>query len=267
MGAKRGFASEEYQRDFPELNKCPDCETFFADLYCPLCGKECPEEMRAGNRKPAKKVKSRGNGDGRVYFVPWYFSTWFIIMMCFLQPIIGLILTWAGYWKRGWKIFATVLMATPYLLVALGMVLGALGPILFPEELPVNLELTQTEYVELCREVTAEDLYRNAAEYEGDYVTLTVVIDAIGVDEYEYESDYNRYYLCHVEENGRTWEFLLRDWRQDGPVNFAVGDVITLWGQGGGNMEIFHSTKGSLAAPGIHMLYASLANLEAPLAA
>ena len=259
MGAGYGFTPEDRQRDFPELNKCPDCETFFADLHCPLCGKECPEEMRAGNRKPVKKIRSRGNGDGRVYFIPWYFSTWFIILMCFVQPIIGLILTWAGYWKRGWKILTTVLLAAPYLLAALGMVLGVFGSMLFPETPPVNMELSQSEYVALCQPVDVEELYRNAMEMEEAYVTLTVVIDAVGIDENEYESDYNRYYLCHAEANGRTWEFLVRDWRQGSAVNFAVGDVITLWGQGGGNMEIFHSTKGSLSAPGIHMLYATLA--------
>ena len=59
MGADLGFFAEDRERDFPELNKCPDCETFFADANCPICGKECPEEFRAGNRKPIKQKKRR----------------------------------------------------------------------------------------------------------------------------------------------------------------------------------------------------------------
>ena len=29
----------EDERDYPELNKCPDCETFFASDNCPICGR------------------------------------------------------------------------------------------------------------------------------------------------------------------------------------------------------------------------------------
>lgn len=59
MSANLGFFAEDRERDFPELNKCPDCETFFADANRPICGKECPEEFRAGNRKPIKQKKHR----------------------------------------------------------------------------------------------------------------------------------------------------------------------------------------------------------------
>ena len=91
MGRDLGyFASEELDR--PELNKCPDCECYFASEECPLCGKLCPEEMRAGNRAPVKKPKKQKNSSGRVQFIPWYHTWGFIALMMVVQPIIGLIL-------------------------------------------------------------------------------------------------------------------------------------------------------------------------------
>ena len=48
------FADDE-GFDRPDLNQCPDCKCFFEGDNCPLCGKECPENMRAGKR-PAAKV-------------------------------------------------------------------------------------------------------------------------------------------------------------------------------------------------------------------
>ena len=58
MGRSLGyFDSDELDR--PELNKCPDCECYFASEECPLCGKICPENFRAGNRAPVKKPKKK----------------------------------------------------------------------------------------------------------------------------------------------------------------------------------------------------------------
>ena len=116
MGRNLGYFADDTPQDFPHLNKCPECETFFESLHCPLCGKLCPEEMRAGNRKPVKQKKGRrSSGNGYVQFVPWYLSTWFIIAMCIVQPVVGLVLTWMGYWKKGWKIAVTVILLLPYL--------------------------------------------------------------------------------------------------------------------------------------------------------
>ena len=253
-----GFSSEE--RDFPDLNKCPDCETFFADLHCPLCGKECPEEMRAGNRKPVKPSRNRGRGNdsGRVLFVPWYHTTWFIVMMCFLQPIVGLILIWTSHWRKGSKILATLLMASPYILAFLFIFFGMISDFLWEETLPVNTEIDRAAYVELCEMADPEQLYRNAEDYRDQYVSVTLVVDAVYTDELEVESEYTTYYLCHATSEGREWTFLVRDWRQEDPINLARGDVITVWGQGGGNMELYTSYDGTVKAPGIHMLYAEL---------
>ncbi len=112
MGTQLGYFSNDNPVDYPELNKCPDCETFFAAEHCPLCGKLCPEEMRAGNRKKVKKSKKgRRSGNGRVRFVPWYLTTPAILAALFLQPVVGLVLLWMSNWKRWQKILATVLYA------------------------------------------------------------------------------------------------------------------------------------------------------------
>ena len=72
MGTPIGFFADDTPQDYPELNKCPDCETYFQTPCCPLCGKECPENMRAGNRAPGRVKRSRRRrGNGRVRFVPW----------------------------------------------------------------------------------------------------------------------------------------------------------------------------------------------------
>ena len=78
MGRMLGAFDDDVELDRPDLNKCPDCNCFFAGDNCPICGKVCPEHMRAGNRAPVKqqKKKKRSSGSGRVTFVEWYHSWW-----------------------------------------------------------------------------------------------------------------------------------------------------------------------------------------------
>lgn len=110
MGTQLGYFADASSVDYPELNRCPDCETFFAAEHCPLCGKLCPEEMRAGNRKKVRKIK-KSRRPGNVRFVPWYLTTPVILVALVFQPAIGLVLLWMGNWSRWLKILATVLCA------------------------------------------------------------------------------------------------------------------------------------------------------------
>ena len=114
MGRMLGaHASDELDR--PDLNKCPDCLCFFAGDSCPLCGKECPEEMRAGNRAKVKPKKKRASGgSGRVTFIPWYHSWLFIILMLCFMPIVGIILLCTSPHKLRWKIIVAVSVAVSY---------------------------------------------------------------------------------------------------------------------------------------------------------
>ena len=109
MGRMLGAFDNPQELDRPDLNKCPDCECFFAEETCPLCGKVCPEEMRAGNRKLAKKEKRRrGNSNGRVTFVEWYHSWWCIILATIFMAPLGIILMLTSPHRTLWKVIFTV---------------------------------------------------------------------------------------------------------------------------------------------------------------
>ena len=145
LGAFDG--SDELDR--PALNKCPDCLCFFAGDNCPLCGKVCPEEMRAGNRKPPKKEKKRRQSSGRVTFVEWYHSWWFIILTMIFIPIVGIILLATSPHKKSSKI-TFIIIACVYLLITtigIGTIIGWVLNIFDP---PVNTKLSRGEYVAKC---------------------------------------------------------------------------------------------------------------------
>ena len=257
MGANLGFFAEDFERDYPELNKCPDCETFFADANCPICGKECPEAFRAGNRKPIKQKKHRRpSGNGRVQFVPWYHSTWFIIAMMVLFPIIGLILMWTGHWKQRWKIVGTLVLLFFYLFG------GILGGIIMnfiygfnDFDQPVNTSISEQEYRTRCEAVDVEALYRHPNDMMGEYVKLTVEIVHIEVSVDVYEPTA---YICKAEKDGKMWDFIILDYRTDSSaVNFVKGDTVTFYGEVY-NFETMYWKGGSLKAPWIACLYADL---------
>jgi hypothetical protein len=142
MGRMLGAFDNPEELDRPDLNKCPDCECFFAGDNCPLCGKVCPEEMRAGNRKPPKKTKRRrGSSNRRVTFVEWYHSWWFIIIMLVVMPIAGIILLFTSPHRTLWKVLITLtivlvefvipgLIALAFALTRLESAAGATGIIL-----------------------------------------------------------------------------------------------------------------------------------------
>ena len=241
MGADLGFFAEDRERDFPELNKCPDCETFFADANCPLCGKECPEEFRAGNRKPIKQKKHRRpSGNGRVQFVPWYHTVWFIVAMLIIQPIVGLILTWTGVWRTHWKIIVTLLVILPYIILIGGGIITAIVDGYTEAEIPLNIEMAEGDYRAYCIKPDAETLYRNSNEKVGEYVCMDLTVVAF-TSTYYYNPDVNyreaNVYLCHINQGERTLEFFVVDYRQENQTRLAIGDKITIWGEVAGEIE------------------------------
>lgn len=251
MGADLGFFAEDRERDFPELNKCPDCETFFADDCCPLCGKECPEEFRAGNRKPVKQKKHRRpRGNGRVQFVPWYHTTAIILVALIIMPVLGIILAWTGPWKKHWKIIATVLVVLSYLLpTILGFVFSFTG-MYEPTTPPVNLEMSATEYRAACTTPDAEALYRNSNQYIGSFIQMKCVVTEVS-STYFYNSEEvymnANLYLCSVQQGERTFEFFVADCRQEGQNRLAIGDKITVFGEVAGEIE--GATEGGMMSP------------------
>ncbi|MBO7274529.1 MAG: hypothetical protein J6V22_06705 [Clostridia bacterium] len=242
MGANLGFFAEDRERDFPELNKCPDCETFFADANCPICGKECPEEFRAGNRKPIKQKKyRRSQGNGRVEFVPWYYSAWFIVLMLIFVPIVGLILMWNSHWKTHWKAIATGALVFFYLF---GGIIGGFVMNLFYDfnntEPAINLEMSEADYKTACSVPNAEALYRNCNAHKGYYLCMELTVGEIS-DTYYYDSEDNygeaNVYLCYVQNGDIRLEFFVADYRQENITRLAVGDKITVWGEVAGEIS------------------------------
>lgn len=156
MGRLLG-AHDSDELDRPDLNKCPDCGCFFPQDNCPLCGRECPEEFRAGNRKRVKPQKHK-NSSGRVTFVEWYHRWWFIAIMMFVMPVVGIVLLITSPHKKSAKIiFAVVAVLYAVLRTLLGG--GYIGAVkdMFTE--PVE-RLSFEEYSEKCLEITPEDFYR-----------------------------------------------------------------------------------------------------------
>lgn len=115
MGKLLG-AHDSDELDRPDLNKCPDCLCFFAGDNCPLCGKQCPEEMRAGHRAKVKPRKRNPNS-GRVTFIRWYHSWLFIILMLCVMPVVGVILLCTAPYKTVWKIVAIASLVAVYFIV------------------------------------------------------------------------------------------------------------------------------------------------------
>ncbi len=110
MGRSLGYFDEDESFDRPDLNYCPECKCFFASDNCTICGKPCPEEMRAGNRASVKQKKHRRSSGVR-YVIPWYHSWWFIVIMMFVFPLAALVLAASSDNVRWLRILLIVLSA------------------------------------------------------------------------------------------------------------------------------------------------------------
>lgn len=246
--------------DRPDLNKCPDCMCFFAGDNCPLCGKPCPEEMRAGNRKAVKKKKPSRGDSGRVTFVEWYHSWWFIILMLFFSPLIGIILLATSPHKRSQKT-AVIAIAVAYALFStLGI--GTLIPMITNMwDKPVDTSLSREEYIAACETVSPETFYRSPEVYTDEFVSMTLTVSERIVDSEGYYANekYTTYYLCTDGEN-QSFTVMIRDCLQDRAQNFMVGDVITVYGEGAGNCTIYDEQYNPRTAPCIHVAYVTLSN-------
>ena len=254
MGRMLGSFDYDSDSERADLNLCPDCKCYFTQDACPLCGKVCPEEMRAGNRKPVKHKKTRRRTDsGRVTFVEWYHTWWVIALALVFMPIIGIILLITSPHKRSLKIgliVATVLYA----------IISSYGFIFISQisnlwERPVDTSLTREEYITACEKTDAEDYYRSVHEYREKFVSMTLVVTQKTVDGEDYGSDYTVYYLCKSTDGG-NFTILIRDCVQDHPKNLLPGDVITVYGEGAGEKTLFDSlTYYTYTAPCIHVAY------------
>ncbi len=258
MGRLRGSHSDEQELDRPDLNKCPDCNCYFGGDNCPLCGKECPEHMRAGNRPAVKPVKKRRNSGPRsVVFIDWYHSWWFIVIMMLFFPLVGIILLITSPHER-WKKILFAVLAAVYMGISTYGFWGIGNLISNVTDLwssPVDDSLTKEEYVAKCETVSAEQFYRMSDRYEGQFVSvkLKVVTRVTYVADGYYEKDYVCY-LCEGED-GSDYKIVVRDCLLEDSQKFISGDVITVYGEGAKECEVYDSEYTSTTAPCLHMAY------------
>ena len=248
MGRNLGYYDSD-ELDRPELNKCPDCECYFASEACPLCGKICPEEMRAGNRAAVKPQKRRDNSSGRVQFIPWY-HTWpcILIAFCFM-PLVGIILFFTSPHPRKTKIIVSCVAGGIYLLLMALMVGSHFWYWSQQSKSPVNVDLTRAEYVERCGEMTVERFYREIPE-EGTFVTMEVAVVSRHVD------DYNGavYYLCRSPGGGSACIYI-RDCNLEKSANYLPGDVLRVYGESAGEEVSFWEDAAAGSYPCLYVAY------------
>lgn len=259
MGRMLGAFDDPSELDRPDLNKCPDCECYFAGENCPLCGKPCPEEMRAGNRKPPKKEKKRqSSSNGRVYFVEWYHRWWVITLAMFLMPLVGIILLITSPHKKSAKV-AFVVIGVVYLLVSVIGFNSIVGAVVEWFDPVIDTSLSREQYVDKCDSVTPEGFYRSADTYDGKFVSMTLVVKDIIVD---YDSSYSKvkyptYYVC-VSPADERFQIMVRNCLQDSPKNLAIGDVVTVYGEGAGTVTVYDLDYVAHTAPCVNAAYAVL---------
>ena len=256
MGRMLGYHDSD-ELDRPELNKCPDCECYFATDECPLCGKICPEEMRAGNRAPVKH-KKRKNSSGRVQFVAWYHTWWFILIMMFVMPVVGVILFFTSPYSKAIKIIGAVVGIAYFLLIYMGGLWQIIGLLTAEGDL-VNDNISQAEYVEKCEDMNVVDFYRAGDGSEGDYVTMKVVVKERFSDWYtSYDKEPALYYVCYDKANPDV-VILVRDCLVGKDMNFTMGDTLTVWGESGGQVTVAKDGESAdLTYPCLYMAYAEI---------
>lgn len=252
MGRMLGVFDNDEELDRPDLNKCPDCGCFFPGDNCPICGKPCPEEMRAGNRKPVKKKRpSRSSGTGRVTFIQWYHSWWFIVIMMLFMPIAGIVLLVTSPHQK-WKKIVFVAIAGVYMLIS------SFGFMILPHlinlfDKPVDTSLSKGEYISTCQEVSAETLHRSPTNCEDEFVFITLKILGRAESYDEYSSE-NTYYVCRATD-GSGLTVIVRDCLIDNAQRFITGDIITVYGEGGGEITVFDDNYDIHTEPSINMAY------------
>lgn len=257
MGRSLGYHDSD-ELDRPELNKCPDCECYFSSDDCPLCGKICPEEFRAGNRAKVKPSKKKRNSSGRVQFISWYHSWWFILLMMYFMPIVGIILFFTSPHSKKSKIIAAVIVVGLYaLLIALTIGAGWLGT--FFERPLVNDDLSRAEYVERCEAVDVEAFYRDAYA-TGRYLTLELtVVERISdpyADVYDVGSG-GTYYRCRSLDGGEL-EIYLQDCNLEQKTNYLPGDRIRVFGESGGMVSLSWDGLYREELPCLYMAYCDM---------
>lgn len=247
--------------DRPDLNKCPECGSYFAPTteYCPICSAFCPEESRAGNRKPVKvKKQTFSRSSSRVVFVEWYHSWWFIVLAMLFMPLIGLVLLITSPHPKRQKIMFVVVALLYTVLVSWGVGGTLIGMVRGQLEQPVDMSLSQEEYIAACEVIDAEAFYRTADSRAGDKfaVALTVCESIVDIEGTYSHDRYPNYYLC--SDAGQTFTVIVRDCMSENRINLLPGDVVTFLGESAGTVSITDQQYNTHTVPCLNAAYAAL---------
>lgn len=258
MGRMLGAYDEDNQNDRPDLNRCPDCGCYFSQNDCPLCGKPCPEEQRAGNRKVEKKKKKSGYTSDRVIFMEWYHSWWVIILALIFFPIVGVVLLVTSPHKKSMKITVGII-AVLYTVISYFGISGLGSMFSQMWDKPVDTSLSREEYIAACELVTPEEFYRSADAYEDKFVSMTLtVIDQFRDSDGEYYGEeYTTYYMCR-DSGGEVVTIMVRDCVTEDGQNYISGDVITVYGEGAGDATVYDMNYEPRTAPCLNAAYIEL---------
>ncbi len=241
MGRFIGSFMDDNELDRPDLNKCPDCECYFPQDNCPICGKECPEEMRAGNRKTVKKKIKRNGRSKTIQYVDWYHRWWFIIPMLIIFPIMGIILLIGSPHSKNTKI-AIIAVAVVYTILSGWGIKNLVNSAENFFEKPVDTSLSFSEYTSKCEEIAPDDYFRIPDSYKKKFVKMELEVAEKFTDPEGYYSNkkYNDYYVCtYKNATGVEFRILVRSCIQSGVENLAVGDKVTVYGECAGNITVY----------------------------
>ena len=247
--------------DRPDLNRCPECGSYFAPdaEMCPICGAFCPEEYRAGNRKPVKQKKQTfSRASSRVTFVEWYHSWWFIALALIFMPIVGIVLLITSPHKTKHKLMFVAAALLYTVLVSWGVGGMLIGMIRGQFDAPVDSAMPREEYIAACETVDAETYYRMAQSYQGKKVAVTLTVREMISDAEELYSHarYPNYYVCTNE--AQTFTVIVRDCVTEDRMNLLPGDTVTFYGEGAGNVTVTDTQYSTHTAPGINAAFAVL---------
>lgn len=260
MGRFIGSFMDDNELDRPDLNKCPDCECYFPQDNCPICGRVCPEEMRAGNRKTVKKKKQRNGRSKTVQYIDWYHRWWFIILMLIIFPIMGIILLIGSPHSKKMKI-AVIAVAVVYTIGSgwgINNIVNSVGNYF---ERPVDTSLSFSEYTNKCENLSPDDYFRNPDSYKKKYVKMELVVAEKFTDPEGYYSNkkYNDYYVCtYKNAAGVEFRILVRSCIQSGVENLAVGDKVTVYGECAGSITVYDMNYKAYSGPCVNAAYFGL---------
>ena len=121
----------------------------------------------------------------------------------------------------------------------------------------MDTSLSREEYISSCEKVSPEKFYRYTQEYDGKFVSTTVKITEKITDVYGHYSGekYSTYYIVQAP-NGSEFQMIVRNCLQGEVQNLGPGDVVTVYGEGAGNVSVESTDYILYDGPCINAAYA-----------